>query len=38
MFDICVLGGVFLVEVVELELVVGYVVRMWCSNGRGDFL
>ena len=39
--DIMVLGGVFVVEVVEgVELVVGYVVRLvlWCANGRGFFL
>ena len=39
--DIMVLGGVFLVEVVEgVELVVGCVVRLvlWCANGRGYFL
>ena len=38
--DILVLGGVFMVEVVEgVELVVGCVVRlvMWCVNGRGCF-
>ena len=40
--DILVLGGVFVVEVVEgEELVVGCVVRhvvrlvLWCVNGRG---
>ena len=40
MFDIFALGGVFLVEVVEVEVVVGCLVRLvlWCSNGRGDFL
>ena len=39
--DVMVLGGVFLVEVVEgVELVVGCVVRLvlWCANGRGYFL
>ena len=40
--DILVLGGVFVVEVVEeVKLVVGCdVVRLvlWCANGRGDFL
>ena len=39
--DIMVLGGVFVVEVVEgVELVVGCVVRLvlWCVNGRGYFL
>ena len=39
--DILVLGGVFLVGVVEgLELVVGCVVRLvlWCVNERGYFL
>ena len=39
--DIMVLGGVFLVEVVErVELVVGCVVRLvlCCGNGRGYFL
>ena len=39
--DILVLGGVFVVEVVEgVELVVGCVVRLvlWCVNGRGYFL
>ena len=39
--DIMVLGGDFLVEVVEgVELVVGYVVRLvlWYANGRGYFL
>ena len=39
--DILVLGGVFMVEVVEeVELVVGCVVRLdlWCANRRGDFL
>ena len=40
MFDIFALGGGFLVEVVEVEVVVGCLVRLvlWCSNGRGDFL
>ena len=36
--DILVLGGAFVVEVVEaVELVVGCVVRLvlWCVNGRG---
>ena len=43
--EILVLGGVFVVEVVEgVELVVGCVVRrvvrlvLWCVNGRGYFL
>ena len=39
--DILVLGGVFVVEVVEgVELVVGCVVRLvlWCANERGYFL
>ena len=39
--DILVLGGVFVVEVVEeVELVVGCVVSLvlWCANGTGDFL
>ena len=39
--DIMVLGGVFVVEVVEgVELVVGCVVRLvlWRGNGRGCFL
>ena len=43
--DILVLGGVFVVKVVEgVELVVGCVVRhlvrlvLWCVNGRGYFL
>ena len=39
--DILVLGGVFIVGVVEgVELVVGCVVRLvlWCVNGRGYFL
>ena len=39
--DIMVLGGVFVVEVVEgVEQVVGCVVRLalWCANGRGYFL
>ena len=39
--DIMVLGGGFLVEVVEgVELVVGCFVRLvlWCANGRGYFL
>ena len=38
--DIMVLGGGFLVEVVEgVELVVGCFVRLvlWCANGRGYF-
>ena len=38
--DIMVLGGVFVVEVVEgVELVVGCVVRLvlWCANGREYF-
>ena len=42
MFEIFVLGRAFLVGVVEVELVVGCVVRLvlWCSNGGGggDFL
>ena len=41
MVDILVLGGVFMMEVVEgVELVVGCVVRLvlWCVNGRGYFL
>ena len=41
-FEIFVLGEFFVVVVVvvEVELVVGCVVRLvlWCSNGRGDFL
>ena len=39
--DILVLGGIFMVEVVEeVELVVGCVVRLvlCCANRRGDFL
>ena len=38
--DILMLGGVFVVEVVEeVELVVGCVVSLvLCANGRGDFL
>ena len=38
--DISVLGGVFVVVVVEMELVVEYLVRLvlWCSDGRGDYL
>ena len=39
--DIMVLGGVFVLEVVEgVELVVGCVVRLvlWRANGRGCFL
>ena len=39
--DILVLGGVFVVEVVEgVEVVVGCVVRLvlWCVNRRGYFL
>ena len=43
--DILVLGGVFVVEVLEgIELVVGCVVRcvvrlvLWCVNGRRYFL
>ena len=39
--DIMVLGGVFVVKVVEgVELVVGCVVRLvlWCTNRRGYFL
>ena len=37
MVDILVLGGVFVVE--EVELVVGYVLRLvlWCGNGMGYF-
>ena len=37
---ISVLGGVFVIVVVEMELVVECVVRLvlWCSNGRGDYL
>ena len=41
MVDILVLGGVFVVEVVEeVELVVECVVSLvlWCANGTGDFL
>ena len=36
--DISVLGGVFVVVVVEM--VVEYLVRLvlWCSDGRGDYL
>ena len=35
-----VLGGVFVVVVVEMELVVGCVVKLvlYCSNGTGNFL
>ena len=39
--DILVLGGVFMVQVVEgVELEVGCFVRLvlWCANGRGYFL
>ena len=38
--EIFVLGRFFVVVAVEVELVVGCVVRLvlWCSNGRGDFL
>ena len=38
--DILMLGGIFVVEVVEeVELVVGCVVSLvLCANGRGDFL
>ena len=38
--DISVLGGVFVVVGVEMELVVEYLVRLvlWCSDGRGDYL
>ena len=42
MVDILVLGGVYVVE--RVELVVGCVVRcvarlvLWCVNGRGYFL
>ena len=39
--DIMVLGGAFVMEVVEeVELVVGCVMRLvlWCANGRGYFL
>ena len=39
--DTLVLGGVFVVDVVEgVELVVGCVFRLvlWCANGRGYFL
>ena len=41
MVDILVVGGVFMIEVVEgVELVVGCVVRLvlWCVNGRGYLL
>ena len=40
MVDILVLGGVFVVEVVEGVEPVGCVVRLllWCANGRGYFL
>ena len=40
-FDIMVLGGVFVVGLMEeVELVFGCVVRLvlWCANGRGYFL
>ena len=39
--DILVLGGVFVVKVVEkMGLVVGCVVRLvfWCTNERGEIL
>ena len=39
--DILVLGGVFVIKMVEkMGLVVGCVVRLvfWCTNERGDFL
>ena len=38
--DTFMLGGDFVVVVVEVELVVGCVLKLvlWCSNGRGDFL
>ena len=37
--DIFVLGGIFVVVVVEAELMVGCVLSLvlWCSNGRGIF-
>ena len=41
MLDFIVLGGVFVVEMVEeVELVVKCVMRLvlWCANGRGYFL
>ena len=38
--DISVLGGVFVVVVVEMELVVECVVRLflWCLDWKGDYL
>ena len=38
--DISVFCWVFVVVVVEMELVVECVVRLvlWCSDGRGDYL
>ena len=38
--DISVLGGVFVVVVVEMELVVECVARLflWCLDWKGDYL
>ena len=40
MFDIFMMTRVFLVEIEEVELMMGFSIRLilWCWNGRGDFL